>query len=99
MARIAEPTRTADRMPPRLSTDSLVSLTCAGTKRTAMTRATTASGRVTRNTELQSKCSRRNPDTSGPIAAMAPPSADHRAIERVRAGPDHSAAMRARVVG
>ena len=52
-----------------------------------MTRATTASGRVTRNTELHSKRSRRNPETSGPRAAMAPPSADHSAIERVRAGP------------
>ena len=99
MARMAEPTRTADRTPPRLSTDSFVSLTCAGTKRIAMTRATTASGRVTRNTELHSKRSSRKPETSGPSAAMAPPSADHRAIERVRAGPDHRAAMRARVVG
>jgi hypothetical protein len=30
---------------------------------------------------------------------MAPPIADHRAIERVRAGPDHRAAIRASVVG
>ena len=45
------------------------------------------------------ECSRRNPDTSGPNDAIAPPSADHRAIDRVRPGPDHSAAMRASVVG
>ena len=73
--------------PPRLSTGSVVSLTWLGTKRSAMTRATTASGSVTRKTEPHSKCSSRNPETSGPSAAMAPPSADHRAIERVRAGP------------
>ena len=30
---------------------------------------------------------------------MAPPIADHRAIERVRAGPDHKAVIRASVVG
>ena len=30
---------------------------------------------------------------------MAPPIADHSAIERVRDGPDHSAVMSARVVG
>ena len=64
-----------------------------------MTSATTASGNVTRNTELQSNRSRRKPETTGPSAAMAPPSADHNAMDRVRAGPDHSAAMRARVVG
>ena len=86
-------------MPPRLSTFSVVSLTWAGTNRMAMTSATTASGRVTRKTEPHSKCSSRNPDTSGPSAAIAPPSADHSAIDRVRAGPDHSAAIRASVVG
>ena len=64
-----------------------------------MTRATTANGSVTRKTEPHSKLSSRNPDTSGPKAAIAPPSADHRAIDRVRAGPDHNAAMRASVVG
>ena len=99
MARIAAPTRIADRIPPRLSTGSDVSLTWAGTNRIAMTSATTASGRVTRNTDPHTKCSRRKPDTSGPSAAIAPPSADHSAIERVRLGPDHRAAIMARVVG
>ena len=36
---------------------------------------------------------------TGPREAMAPPSADHRAIDRVRAGPDHKAVIRASVVG
>ena len=64
-----------------------------------MTSATTASGRVTRNTDPHQKCSSRNPETSGPSDEIAPPMADHSAIVRVRAGPLHSAAMRARVVG
>ena len=34
---------------------------------------------------------------SGPRAAMAPPSADQRAIDRVRAGPDHDQGQRRRV--
>src|SRR6185295_15032666 len=82
--------RSTDRIPPRLSTGSLVSFTWAGTKRTAMTSATTARGSVTMNTE---------PHQNGPSEAIAPPSADHRAIERVRAGPDHRAVMSASVVG
>ena len=99
MPRISAPMRTEDRTPPRLSTGSVVSLTWLGTKRMAMTRATAASGSVTRKTEPHSKCSSRNPETSGPRAAIAPPSADHSAIERVRAGPDHKAAISASVVG
>ena len=39
------------------------------------------------------------PESSGPSAAMAPPSADHRAIDFVRAGPDHRAVISASVVG
>ena len=37
-----------------------------------------------RNTEPHQKCSRRMPETSGPRAAIAPPSADHKAIDFVR---------------
>ena len=87
-------------MPPRLSTGSSVSLTWAGTNRHAMNRATNASGSVTRNTDPHSNFSSRNPDTSGPSDAIAPPRADHRAIECVRPGPGaQSAVISARVVG
>ena len=41
IARISAPTITTDRMPPRLSTGSSVSLTCAGTKNHAIPSATT----------------------------------------------------------
>ncbi len=88
-----------DRIPPRLSTGSLPSFTCAGTDRTARASATTASGSVTRNTDPHQKLSSSHPETSGPSAEIAPPSADHSAIDRVRAGPDHSAVMSASVVG
>ena len=64
-----------------------------------MKRATTASGRVTKNTEPQSKPVSSAPESSGPSAAIAPPRADHRAIDFVRAGPDHNAVIRANVVG
>ncbi len=93
------PIISTDRTPPRLSTGSVPSLTWAGTKTRAITSATTASGRVTRKTEPHQKCSSRKPDISGPSDEMAPPSADHSAIVLVRPGPDHSAAIRARVVG
>ena len=82
-----------------MSTGSVVSLTCAGTKRQAMNRATAARGSVMRKTEPQSNCSSRAPESSGPSAAMAPPSADQSAIDLVRAGPDHSAVISASVVG
>ena len=39
------------------------------------------------------------PETSGPSAAIAPPSADQSAIDFVRPGPDHSAVISASVVG
>ena len=52
-----------------------------------------------RNTEPQAKYSSSRPEMSGPSIATPPPSADHIAIECVRAGPDQSAVMRARVVG
>ena len=89
----------ADRRPPALSTRSVVSLTCAGTCFRAMYNAMNARGRVTRNTEPHTKYSSRNPAMSGPSIATPPPSADHSAIERVRAWPDHSAVMSASVVG
>ena len=65
----------------------------------ASTSASTASGSVTRKTEPHQKCSSSAPDTSGPSAEIAPPIADQSAIDRVRAGPDHSAVMSASVVG
>jgi hypothetical protein len=52
-----------------------------------------------RKTEPHQKCWSRAPDARGPRAEIAPPSADHSAIERERAGHDHSAVMSARVVG
>ena len=52
-----------------------------------------------RKTEPHSKCSSSAPESSGPSAAIAPPSADQSAIEFVRAGPDHSAVISASVVG
>ena len=51
------------------------------------------------NTEPQAKNSSSRPEISGPSMATPPPSADHIAIDRVRAGPDHRAVMSARVVG
>ena len=99
IASTIEPTNTTESTPPRLSTDSVVSLTWLGTSRSASTNATAASGRVTRNTEPHQKCWSMKPETRGPSAAIAPPSADHNAIDFVRAGPDHNAVISASVVG
>jgi hypothetical protein len=99
IARINAPTRMTDRIPPRLSTGSMDSLTCAGTNRHAMKKATAASGKVSRNTEPHQKCSSSSPDISGPSAAMPPPIADHSAIDLVRPGPAQRAVIRASVVG
>ena len=52
-----------------------------------------------KKTEPQAKCSSRAPESSGPSEAIAPPIADHRAIDLVRAAPDHSAVISASVVG
>ena len=52
-----------------------------------------------RNTEPHQKCRAAQPAVSGPSAEIAPPSADHSAIDFVRAGPDHSAVINASVVG
>ena len=90
---------TTEMIPPRLSTGSVASLMCAGTNTTAITRATTASGNVSKKTDPHQKCSSMVPAASGPSAEMAPPKADHSAIDRVRAGPDHSAVINASVVG
>ena len=64
-----------------------------------MTSATTASGRVIRKTDPHSNSSSSAPATSGPSDAMAPPRADHSAIDFVRPGPDQSAVISASVVG
>ena len=66
---------------------------------TAIGNATTASGSVTRNTDPHQNFSSSAPTTSGPSAAIAPPIADHSAIDFVRPGPDHSAVISASVVG
>ncbi len=92
-------TSTIDRTPPRLSTGSVVSWTWLGTSTTAITRATTASGRVIKNTEPHQNSSSSAPAVSGPSEEIAPPRADQRAIDFVRAGPDHSAVISASVVG
>src|SRR4029453_12858625 len=98
--RMRVPTSTAERIPPRLSIGSDVSFTWAGTNRQAMNNATTASGRVTTKTDPHSNRSSRKPDTSGPRAAIAPPSADQSAIDLVRRGPGaQSAVINASVVG
>src|SRR4051812_9547468 len=99
IARMIDPTRTTDRMPPRLSTLSVSSLTWAGTNRIAKTSATAVSGNVTKNTDPHQNFSSSAPAISGPRLAMAPPKADHRAIDFVRDCPDHSAVIRASVVG
>ena len=52
MERMNAPTITSDRIPPRLSTGSVVSLTCGGTNSRAMMKAITAIGTTTMNTEL-----------------------------------------------
>src|SRR3954470_21272961 len=99
IARMSDATRTTDSTPPRLSTGSVASLTWAGTTFAASGSATTTRGSVIRKTEPQSNCSSSAPATSGPSDAMAPPSADQSAIDFVRPGPDHSAAISASVVG
>src|SRR5208337_4275899 len=92
-------TNRTDRTPPKLSTGSVVSLTWLGTKASAIARATAARGNVIRKTEPQQKRCRSQPEISGPSEEIAPPIPDHSAIDLVRAGPDHSAVMNARVVG
>ena len=99
IAATTAPIITADSTPPRWSTGSVPSPTWLGSRRNARTRATRASGTVTRKGEPHQNLSRNSPDTSGPSAAIAPPRADQRAMDRVRFWPDHSAVMRASVVG
>ena len=99
MARTRLAIATTERMPPRLSTGSVVSLTFPGTNDSAITKATTARGNVMRNTDPHQKCSKRAPATSGPSAEMPPPNADQSAMDFVRAGPDHNAVISASVVG
>ena len=59
----------------------------------------TASGSVIRKTDPHQNRSRHQPESIGPSAAIAAPIPDHSAIDFVRAGPDHSAVISARVVG
>jgi hypothetical protein len=66
---------------------------------TTMTTLTTISGNVTRNTEPHQNVVNSTPATNGPRAEMAPPSADHSAIDLVRPAPVHSAVISDSVVG
>ena len=61
--------------------------------------AITASGNVIRKTDPHQKCSRHRPARNGPSDAMAAPSPDQSAIDRVRPRPDHNAVINASVVG
>ena len=98
--RMNAPTTTTDRMPPTLSTASVDSWMCAGMLRMIRIRAITASGSTTRKTDGQSKTSRSKPASKGPETEIAPPTAAHRAMARVRPGPGaQRAAMRDSVVG
>jgi hypothetical protein len=99
IARISAATRTTERIPPRLSTGSVASLTWAGTNFAAIGRATATRGSVMTNTDPHENCSSSAPATRGPSEAIAPPSADQSAIDFVRAAPDHSAVISASVVG
>jgi hypothetical protein len=51
IASTSAPMNSTNRIPPRLSTGSVASLTWAGTNTQAIVSATSASGRVTRKTE------------------------------------------------
>ena len=86
-------------MPPRLSTGSRRLVDVGRDEAHGHEQGDGASGRVTKKTEPQAKCSSSAPESSGPSEAIAPPIADHRAIEWVRAAPDHSAVISASVVG
>ena len=99
MVRTSPATKIIESRPPAWSTGSVVSFTWAGTKITASTSATAASGRVSRKAEPHQKCCSARPAIIGPSAVTAPPIPDHSAMALVRAGPDHSAVIRASVVG
>ena len=99
MARTRATTPTIERIPPRWSTGSVVSFTWLGTTAAARARAPTASGAVSRNTEPHQAQVSSHPAAREATAIMAPPTADQRAIDRVRAGPSHRAVIRASVVG
>src|SRR3954447_26622180 len=98
MPSTSAPTSSTERMPPRLSTGSVASLTWLGTNRTASTSATTTSGSVTKKPAPHQYLESRNPATRGPSAEIAPPIPDHSAIDLVRPGPDHNAVINASVV-
>ena len=87
-------------MPPRLSTGSVVSLTWA--RHEADRQHERDRRQRQRDEEHRTPpevLEQRSPAMSGPSAEIAPPSADHSAIDFVRAGPDHSAVISASVVG
>ena len=54
---------------------------------------------MSRKTEPHQKCDIRIPAHSGPTAAIAPPTPDHRAMARVLGAPAQSAVISASVVG
>ena len=99
MAMMKAPTRKIVSTPPGWSTGSVPSLTWAGMNLIAISRANTAKGSVSRKGDPQEKCCKRTPARRGPSAVSAPPVAAQSAIDLVRAGPDQSAVISARVVG
>ena len=54
---------------------------------------------TTRKTTFHGNCVKIKPESNGPLALIAPPVAAHSAIDLVRAGPVHNAAIKARQVG
>ena len=82
--RTSVPIITTERIPPRLSTGSVVSFTCAGTKRIAITSAISASGRVITNTDAPVELGQQR---SGSQRAKRRDRRPERRPERDRAGP------------
>ena len=91
---------TIDKIPPRLSTGSVDSLTCAGTNFQTSTKAITAGGTAMRKTDPHQNHSSSAPAMTGPSTAPPLPMPDHRAMALTRALPGpQSAVMSASVVG
>ena len=86
-------------MPPRLSTGSVVSLTWAGTNGTRHHERHHGERQGDQEDRAPPEVLQQEPASSGPSDEIAPPSADHKAIVLVRAGPDHRAVINASVVG
>ena len=90
---------TTEMIPPKLSTGSVASLMCAGTNSDGHHEGNDRERQREQEDGPPPEMLQQVPAASGPSAEMAPPKADHSAIDRVRAGPDHSAVINASVVG